>query len=111
MRVVLALSAPWEMGEELGWPAIPARVIHRDSEAWLVEIDQPFDHGGASYRYLVISARHEGDELAQCAWGPVPCSMIRTTAERAASTSPCDVSWWRGRSAMIGSIEAAQRAE
>lgn len=111
MKVVLKLSDPWEMGKEMGWPAISASVIRRDRDAWLVEIDQPFDYGGANYRYMVISPRLEGDALAQCASRSVPCNMIKTTIERASSASPCDISWWRGGHAMVGSIEAAQQAD
>ena len=111
MEVLLRLSDPWEVGEELGWPPVPATVIHVEGEVWLVEINQPFDYEGSNYRYVVISPRHEGASLSQCASQSIPCNMTKTTTERALSASPCDTSWWRGKHAMIGSIEAAQQAD
>lgn len=79
MKVILRLSEPWEMGEEMAWPAIPATVIHRDAGAWLVEVDQPFDYNGAQYQYLVISPRHVDGLLAQCTSMSVSCGMVKTT--------------------------------
>jgi hypothetical protein len=107
---VIKLSDPWEMGEALGWPAIPGTVVHSDAASWLVELDQPITYANADYRFLVVSSRHEGMPLAKAALEDVPRNMVRTTAERASSESPCDVSWWRGGHAMIGSVraEAAQ---
>jgi hypothetical protein len=113
MRVVINLSDPWEMCEALGWPAISGIVAHSDAVSWLVKIDQPFVHANAEYRFLVVSPRHEDKSLANAVSEDVPCNMIRTTPERASSESPCDVSWWRGGHAMIGSVraDAAQQAD
>ncbi len=108
MRVLLRLIDPWEMGEQLGWPAIPATVVREADDVWLVEIDRPFDYGDANYRFLVISPRHPGEQLAEHGALSVICNMIRTTEERASSASPCDTSWWRGGHSMIGSVEVAQ---
>lgn len=106
MRVVLNLSDPWEMGEALGWPAILGTVVHTDATSWLVEIDRPFVYANAEYRFLVVSVRHVGKSLANADSEHASCNMIRTTPERASSASPCDVSWWRGGHAMIGSVRA-----
>ncbi len=111
MKVTLALSDPWIMGEELGWPSIPATVIHQDGDEWLVEVDQPFEYGGEKYQYLVISHRHVGTYLNQYTSMSVSCNMTRTTKERVSSASPCDTSWWRGGHAMTGSLMAAQQAD
>lgn len=96
------------MGEALGWPAIFGTVAHADAASWLVEIDRPFVYANAVYRFLVVSARHEGKPLASANSELVLCNMIRTTPERASSSSPCEVSWWRGGHAVIGSVSAAQ---
>jgi hypothetical protein len=110
MRVVLRLSDPWELGEALGWPAIRGTVTHRDDSAWLVEIDKPFTYATAEFRFLVVSQRLQGSPLASATTEAVPCNMTLTTTERAFSESPCDLSWWRGGYAMIGTMieEAAQ---
>jgi hypothetical protein len=106
MRVVIKLSDPWEMGEALGWPAISGTVAHSEAASWLVELDRPFVHANAEYRFLVVSSRHEDKSLANAVSEDVLCNIIRTTPERASSESPCDVSWWRGGHAMIGSVRA-----
>ena len=106
MRVVLKLSDPWEMGEALRWTAISGSVVHIDHGCWLIEIDRPFVYDSAEYRFLVVSPRHEGKSLSMAVSDSIPCNMIRTTPEHASSKSPCDVSWWRGGHAMIGSIVA-----
>ena len=109
--MLLRLSDPWAMGEELGWSPIPAAVMRTEGEVWLVEINQPFDYDGSNYRYVVITPRHVGASLSQCTSSRVPCNMTKTTTERALSASPCDTSWWRGGHTMIGSIETAQQAD
>lgn len=95
------------MGEALSWPTILASVIHRSANAWLVEVIEPFTYANAEYRFIVVSARHAEESLAAAGSQEVPCNMIRTTRERASAADPCDVSWWRGGGAMIGSITAA----
>ena len=78
MRVVLKLSDPWEMGEELGWPPILATIVHRDGGSWLVEIDQPFDYFGVTYQYLVVSPRHEGEPLNEATSKSIASNYQRT---------------------------------
>lgn len=107
MRVTINLSDPWDMGEALGWAAMPGTIVHRAAAAWLVELDRPVFYSNTEYRLLVVLSRHEGRTLAQATLHDVSCSLIRTTAERASSATPCDISWWRGGHAMIGSIRAA----
>jgi len=104
MKVLLQLSDPWAMGEALGWPSIFGTAIYKSSDCWLVEIDEPFVYDSVEYRFVVISARHEGKHLASAASETVSCNMVRTTTELAASKSPCDLSSWRGGHAMIGSV-------
>lgn len=94
------------MGEALGWPAISGSVVSSNDESWLVEIDHPFEYAGLEYRFVVVMARHEGEVLKDAATLELPCNMTRTTTERASSANPCDLSWWRGGQAMIGSVKA-----
>lgn len=112
MRVAIKLTDPWEMGDVLGWAAIPGTVLRRDAASWLVELDTPVLYSNTEYRFLIVSSRHGDIPLAEATLQDVSCNMIRTTTERASSTAPCDASWWRGGHAMIGSIrvEAAQPA-
>ena len=111
MTVTLSLSDPWDLGEALGWPTLVATVVHRSTEAWLVELAQPFTHSGVEYRFLVVSARHADNTLADSASRRVPCNIVRTTPDRASEADPCDLSWWRGGGSMIGSIAASQATE
>lgn len=107
MRVTLSLSDPWELGEALGWPTLIGTVVHRGTKKWLVELNQPFTHSGVEYRFLVVSARHAHSTLADSTSKWVPCNIVRTTVDRASEVDPCDLSWWRGGGAMIGSMAAS----
>ena len=104
IKVKLQLSDPWKMGEALGWQPFTGLVSDLTGDSWLVELDEPFDYAGTRYQYMVISARHESKPLTMATSGAVPCNMIRTAAERAVSDNPCDISWWRGGHAMIGTV-------
>ena len=108
MTITLSLSDPWELGEALGWPMLAGTVVHRRAEAWLVELAQPFTHLGVEYRFLVVSARHADNTLADSASKTIACNIVRTTPDRASKADPCDLSWWRGGGAMIGSIASSQ---
>jgi len=108
VRVVLSLSDPWELGEALGWRPIRGVVTHQELDSWLIKIDAPFVHSDLEYQYVVISARHSGASLDQLRSQQVPCNVVRTTPERAQSETPCDVSWWRGGGAIIGTIVASE---
>jgi hypothetical protein len=104
MKVALCLSDPWEIGEAIGWPTLVGTVVHRDPKAWLVELDHPFKFAGVEYRFLVASARHEDSSLESSVSKEVSCNLTRTDPERVTGKNPCDLSWWRGGGAMIGSI-------
>jgi hypothetical protein len=105
MTVELRISDPWELGEYLGWRTLESLVLREDRDAWLVELVQPFRYHDGEYRYIVVESRHQGTELSQIYGGAeISCNVTVTTAERAKSDQPCDISWWRGGHAMIGSV-------
>ena len=109
VTVELSLSDPWKLGEYLRWRSLEALVLREDHDGWLVELVQPFQYQDREYRYVVVQSRHEGEELAQVSEGvEISCCMTLTTVERANSDNACDVSWWRGGHAMIGSIRRKQ---
>ncbi len=109
--VIIGLSDPWELGNELGWPDIRGRVIAVDLdfggvERMLVELDEPFEWKGVECRYFVGSPRHEGRTFRTVAEGDsVPCGWIRISSERARGASPLDTGWWRGGAAIIANVE------
>lgn len=90
-RIVLHLSKPWEMGEALGWEALPAMVCHRDRERWLVELEEPFQFRGIEYRYIVVSPRLPGWGLDDAEMLEVPCLFTAVSPARALGERPCDV--------------------
>lgn len=109
MKVAVSLSDPWEMGEALGWPTLTGTVVHRGSNAWLLELDQPFTFSETQYRFLVASARHHGSSLESSESGEVSCNLVRTDPGCVTGKDPCDLSWWRGGGAMIGSIAVSSK--
>jgi hypothetical protein len=104
LRVVLTVSDPWDLGEAIAWRAMRGAVTHMEADAWLVRIDSPFVHSNIEYQYLVVSSRHVGSRLEGVGTHELSCNIIRTTPERASSTTPCDLSWWRGGGAMVGAL-------
>ena len=104
MRVVLAVSDPWGLGEAIEWQPIPGSVVHMEGDVWLVKVDAPFVHSDIEYHYLIASPRHAGSTFVQAGLKQVPYNVIRISAERALSATPCDLAWWRGGGAMIGAI-------
>ncbi len=74
----------------------------------LVELWKPVNTDDGPWEYLVAGARRYGlDSLL-----PPPlthghnvwCGFIRVAPERAHGPDPCDVSWWRGGAASLGSL-------
>lgn len=56
-------------------------------------VGTPFDYQSQKYRFVVVTPRHVGQRLADVTVEPTPCSMLRTTPERAISENPCDTPW------------------
>ena len=90
-RIVIHLSKPWELGEALGWEALPATVCRRDRERWLVELDNPFCFQHVEYRYFVVSPRLPGWGLDDAEMLEVPCRITPVSPARANGDRPCDV--------------------
>lgn len=90
-RIVIHLSRPWEIGEALGWEALPATVCHRDRERWLVELDEPFRFQRVEYRYFVLAPRLPGWGLDDAEMLEVPCSLTPVSPARAHGERPCAV--------------------
>lgn len=105
-RIVIHLSKPWEIGEALGWEALPATVCHRDRERWLIELDSPFSFRHVDYRYFVVSPRLPGWGLDDAEMLEVPCLITPVPAARAMGDHPCDVRECSAESedAMTGSV-------
>lgn len=100
-KILLHLSKPWELGEALGWPNLPASVGRREGDRWLVELDRPFRYQDAEYRYFVVSPRLEGWHLSDADALEVPCQLTPLSSDVAASDHPCDVT---SEDVMIGSV-------
>jgi len=101
MPYILQVSDPFELAGQ----TLEVDLRLEKPSAWLVELVDPISIQDTEYRYLVVNARHEGKELGVSKTGKaVPCNMTRIPAARARTDNPCDLSWWRGGHAMIGTI-------
>ena len=111
-KVNLLISDPFELGEQLGWPALDAVVLkvqkNEESEvtAVLLKLTSPFSYKNTHCQYFYASTRLVGASLGQLLNSQsVFCSFTRIPPEQLTSEDPFDVSWWRGGVAIIGNIE------
>jgi hypothetical protein len=68
MRVSIAISDPWELGERLDWNKLGGEVLriehdNRGGQA-LIRLDEPLIHNKIHWQYMIASPRHKGDTVA-----------------------------------------------
>lgn len=107
--VVIGLSDPWELGEQLSWKELDAKVLlGADSDrggSILLQLDEPFVFRETLCEFFVASPRHEGNRLSSLLTGSsVFCNLTRIPPDRVSAKNPLDVSWWRGGVGCIGTL-------
>ncbi len=115
MRVVLTVSDPWEFGTAHGTGPFFAAIIGVDmtgdygdiGKRLLLRLATVIVFEGTSCEYLVAQPRFRGDTLLALPEKPVNCNLTAISAERAVSSSPLDLSWWRGGVVLIATVAAA----
>ena len=105
-NVVLKISEPWDIGEQLGWSALEASVHAVSDSAVLIKLTHPFSSREVLCEYFVATPRLDGDSVSDLLAGrSVFCALTRVSSEQALSSAPFDLSRWRGGVALIGSVE------
>jgi hypothetical protein len=122
--IEILISEPWELGESMSWRALVGQIeaigTGRRSAAGasfdptiMVRVQEPFAYRDQICEWLVGSPRYE-DETAsaksQLADGQT-FNFVRIPAERAQSSDPLDITWWRGGVALIGKVRLVGRHE
>jgi hypothetical protein len=101
----LVISEPWDLGER----TLVGTVVKSQSEPTerlLLELQEPLDFAGSTYRGLLISPRHEGHPLSRVAAGDaVPCNAFGVVTPAAEVRDLTGALSWRGGGLiLIGSL-------
>jgi hypothetical protein len=116
MSVTIMVSDPWDFGTVHGngpfYGVILKVGIITPTSGWgsalaaLIRLNATLIFEEVEYEYLVASPRLQSREINAIARGEmVPCGMVRIPPERAISSDPFDLNWWRGGGALDGSLE------
>jgi hypothetical protein len=110
LLISITVSDPWDFGEAVNWQAIPGQLLQTKNADHggraLVKFDHPVSYRGAVYRYAVASPRHEGRFIHEIEAGKsLDCALTGISDQQAHSSSPMDMSKWRGGLAVTADIK------
>lgn len=116
MSVAIMVSDPWDFGTIHGNGPFYGKILKvgkiTPEEGWgfalaaLIRLNAPLKTKGAEDEYLVASPRFKGYEINAIGMGErVDCGMVRISSERATSSNPFDLSWYRGGHGLDGTVE------
>ena len=72
----------------------------------LIKLDASVNYRGSSWRYVVVSPRHKGNEIAWLQTGKKLLAAVTGIAdEQAESSDALNTSTWRGGLAFTGEVE------
>jgi hypothetical protein len=112
IKVEIVLVDPWDFVTANGSGPFIADVIQSDRDttsgdavAFLLELSLPLKHQTSEYRYFIATPRHEGVTFDRLLSGAtVGSNLTGIPEDRARSTNPFDLSWWRGGAAAIADV-------
>lgn len=112
LLISITVSDPWDVGEAVNWQPIEGHLLQMENDAHggqaLIKFDGSISYRGSVYRYAVASPRLEGHQIAELNAGKMVCSALTGISDhQAESSSPLDISNWRGGLAFVGDIEPA----
>ena len=107
--ISIVVSDPWEVGEAVNWQPIPGDLLQTQNSKQggkaLVRFAHQVNYRGSAYRYAVASPRLEGSNITEVETGTtVGCALTGISEKQAGSSSPMDISKWRGGLAFIGDV-------
>lgn len=104
-EVLITVSETWDFVSACGSGPFLAQIVASGGGAVLLRLAQPPVYEGVACEYCVASPRANGTAWSRLANGePISCALIHIPPDRAVSTMPCDLSWWRGGIALIGDV-------
>ncbi len=112
IEVIIVVSDPWEFLTEHGTGPFIATVIQIGADQYvpgkkaiLLQLKNPLIYNGLTCEYFIASPRLEGRNITALATGgEVYCGLTRIPADRAISSDPFDLSWWRGGVALVATL-------
>jgi hypothetical protein len=111
ISIKIIVSDPWDFVTAEGSGPFRAQIIKTTKEESgrlraLIKLDTPIMFDKLTYEYLVAENRHLQHPLDEIVSGTkIPCSLTVTSPERAKSSNPTDLSWWRGGGTLTATIE------
>lgn len=80
-------------------------LINSDNKTALIELDEPLDHTGTMYRYVVAAIRlAKGDYGELTVDRVLGCSVTWVPDESYNPYDPMDLTWWRGGGAAVTDV-------
>ncbi len=109
MRISIAVSDPWDLGEATKWQPLYGSLLQteRGGRA-LIKLDNVISYGDSIWSFVIASPRHRGDEVGALQVGKkVAATFIGILDQQAQSEAAFDTHDWRGGLAFTGDIELA----
>jgi hypothetical protein len=118
MLVEILVSDPWDWCTVIGGGPFDAKIlkwkIDKGGQAveMLLSLLIPRTYKGVECAYFVGSPRHEEDRLEDILRGrELPCDLVCIPKDRANSTDPFDLSWWRGGIGLICTVRRSKKGQ
>ncbi|MHB1003553.1 MAG: hypothetical protein ACYC1B_06985 [Thermoleophilia bacterium] len=110
-KVILKLSDPWDLGEQLDWRALEAVIVNVKYEedvptSLAIKLSNPFNYHDTHCEFFIALPRLEGADFIQLVdHRAIFCALTRVTPEQMADDDPFNLSQWRGGLGIIGELE------
>lgn len=104
-KLLFTVSEPWAFEDDNGFCSFEVEVMAVEGDSLFLQGSQKVRIGSSEYDSFICSPRLEGGSISQLKnkldlW----CSSTALPQDKANSTNPFDLSWWRGGGALIGSL-------
>lgn len=112
MEVMIVVSDPWDFGTAHGTGPFAGKVLKvgrgehvSGGQSILIQLNIPLDYQDVRCEFFVASPRSAMGSFDSLMEGEaVDCNLTRIPTDRATSTNPLDLSWWRGGVVLIGTL-------
>lgn len=117
--VTLTISEPWDFGTVHGNGPFAAAIVDvtpnhdsRGPRGLLVRLAKPLWYQGNVCEYMIATPRASGDDLGKLARNEgVSCGFVSISPRGAKSTTPFDLTWWRGWGALLGVVHTVHTGD
>ncbi len=116
LPIKITVSEPWDFGTLHGTGPFAGRVLYFGSDpnrsekrtAALVQLDKSLLFEGMTCEFFVAQPKLKNQSIEAITSGAlVECGLTCISSERARSSDPLNLSWWRGGVGLTGSLSKA----